>query len=145
MVAPHHPVQGHTLHARPRLIPLVQRPPTGPQAFATADVHVPTTYSASHPAPLLVVLGAPAAALRRIAESYGAIVVGALPDTRSIDRALAAIFDTYAIDLEHVAIAGIASHAHLALALAMANDDLFRAILTLDRSFDDAFAHWLTM
>ena len=144
MLAPQ-PVQGHTLHARPRLLPLLQRPATGPLSLATADVHVPSTYNASHPAPLLIVLGAPAAALRRIAESYGAIVVAPRPDTHSVERALAAVFDSYAIDIEHVAIAGIATDAAFALALAIANDDLFRAILTLDHSFDHAFAHWLTM
>lgn len=145
MLAQPSPVQGHTLHARPRLLPLLDRPPTGTQSFATADVHVPTTYHASHPAPLLIVLGASATALRRIAESYGAIVVAPRPDTHSVDRALAAVFDAYAIDSDHVAIAGIAADAPFALALAIANDDLIRAILTLDHSFDHAFSHWLTM
>jgi len=136
---------GHTLHARPRLLPLLHRPPTGAQSIAAADVHVPSTYDAAHPAPLLIVLGTPPTPLRRIAESYGAIVVAPRPDTRSVDRALAAIFDAYAIDHEHVAIAGIATDAPFALALAIANDDLFRAILTLDHASDDAFANWLTM
>ena len=145
MVAPHSPVHGHTLHARPRLIPILDRAPTGAHSIASADVHIPSTYDAAHPAPLLVILGAPATSLRRIAESYGAIVVSPRPDTRSVDRALAAIFEAYAIDLEHVAIAGIATDAPFALALAIANDDLFRAILTRDPTFDHAFASWLTM
>ena len=145
MLAQPSPVLAHTLHARPRLLPLLHRPPTGPQSLSTADVHVPSTYNAARPAPLLIVLGAPATALRHIAESDGAIVVAPRPDTRSIDRALAAVFDAYAIDIEHVAIASVATEAPLALALAIANDDLFRAILTLDDSFDHAFSHWLTM
>lgn len=144
MLATQSPDLGHTLHARPRLLPLIARPPTGPQSLATADVHVPSTYDAAHPAPLLVVLGTPLAALRRIAESYGAIVIAPRPHALAVDRALAAIFDAYAIDPDHVAIAGLAADAPFAVALAIANDDLFRAILTLDASFEGAFAHWLS-
>jgi len=143
MLATLSPSLGHTLHARPRLLPLVDRPPTGPQRLETADVHVPSTYDAAHPAPLLVVLGAPALALRRIADSYGAIVVAPHSHTLGVDRALAAVFDLYAIDADHVAIAGVAVDAPFAVALAIANDDLFRAILTLDHSFDRAFSNWL--
>jgi hypothetical protein len=139
------PVHGHTLHARPRFLPLLHRPPTGTQALASADIHVPSTYDPKHPAPLVIVLGATTAALRRISESYGAIVVAPCPDTPSVDRALAAVFDAYAIDHDHIAVAGIASDAPFALALAIANDDLIRAILTLDHSFDRAFANWLAM
>ena len=144
MLAPQ-PVQGHTLHARPRLLPLLRRPPKCAHALETADLHVPSTYDAAHPAPLLVALGTHADSLRRIAESYGAIVVAPLPDTTSIDRALAAVFDAYAIDHDHIAIAGLAADAPFAVALAIANEDLFRAILTFNVSFDAAFSNWLTM
>lgn len=144
MLATQSPVFGHTLTARPRLLPLLANPPRGTHALATADLHVPSTYDAAHAAPLIVVLGAPAAALRRIAESYGAIVVAPRPNTLAVDRALAAVFDLYAIDVDHIAIAGLAADAPFAVALAIANDDLFRAILTLDPSFDHAFAQWLS-
>ena len=144
MLATQSPVHGHTLTARPRLLPLVTDPPRGAHALSTADVHVPSTYDPTHPAPLVVVLGAPAASLRRMAESYGVIVVAPRPNTLAVERALAAVFDLYAVDTDHIAIAGLSADAPLALALAIANDDLFRAILTLDPTFDHAFALWLS-
>ena len=145
MLATPSPVHRHMLHARPRLIPILHRPPTGPQSLASADIHVPSTYDATRPTPLVIVLGATTPMLRHIAETHRAIVVAPRPDTGAVDRALAAVFDAYAIDHDHVAVTAIASDAPFALALAIANDDLIRAILTLDHSFDRAFANWLAM
>jgi predicted esterase len=57
------------------------------------------------------------------------------PDVRFIDQALAATFTSYAIDPEHVAIAGFSDGASYALSLGLSNGDVFSHVLAFSPGF----------
>ncbi len=110
----------------------------------------------SVPAPLLVSLhgaGGDAAAglalLRSWADERGLVILapasrgstwdavrgGYGDDAELIDRALADVFSTVAVDAERVAVAGFSDGASYALGLGLANGDLFRRILAFSPGF----------
>ena len=117
---------------------------------------VPSGYDASVPAPLLLLLhgaGADSADLLPVfqpeAERTGCIVVapdsrgatwdallrGYGPDVAFIDRTLAHVFQRFAVDAAHVAIAGFSDGASYALSLGVANGELLRHVLAFSPGF----------
>lgn len=56
-------------------------------------------------------------------------------DVRSIDRALAHVFNSYAIDTSHLAIGGFSDGASYALSLGLINGDLFTHIIAFSPGF----------
>jgi predicted esterase len=144
------------LTSRPRHLPLLSDPPTGDLVLAGVRVHIPTTYTPDRPAALLVMLhgagGRPddvLALAHPIADHVNAIVVapksthntwdilrpGFGPDVATIDRALSAVFDAYAIDPDRIAIGGFSDGASYALSLGITNGTLFRTILAYSPGF----------
>jgi predicted esterase len=126
--------------------------------LAGVQAYVPLDYDESRPAALIVMLhGAGGDALQAlalaipVADRYNAIVLapkshratwdvvhGLGPDVEMIDRALAAAFDTYAVDPEHVAVGGFSDGASYALTLGLANGDLFKTIVAFSPGFEAA-------
>jgi predicted esterase len=134
--------------------------PTGlgqiPTSGRPALLAVPAGYRAERPAPLVVMLHgaggnarhgldlllpwveenevillAPASASSTwdvIVDEYG-------PDVVALDQALARVFETYAIDADHVAIGGFSDGASYALSVGVANGDLFSHILAFSPGF----------
>jgi predicted esterase len=138
------------LTARPHPPRAVAEAPTGALALAGVPLYVPASYRATHPIGVIVMLHgagrspAEARALidradthdgfivlwpRSTAESWDMMSGGFGDDVAQIDHALAALFDAYAIDPAHVAIAGFSDGASYALSLGLANGELFHAIL----------------
>ena len=56
-------------------------------------------------------------------------------DVQSIDKALATVFDTFAVDADQLAIAGFSDGASYALSLGIANGDLFSSVLAYSPGF----------
>jgi predicted esterase len=144
------------LTAHPRHLPLLADPPTGDLTLAGTRTYVPVAYAPEHPAALLVMLhgagGNPDHALalaRPIADHFNAIIVapksthntwdilrpGFGPDVATIDRTLSAVFDSYAIDPDRIAIGGFSDGASYALSLGISNGTLFRTILAFSPGF----------
>ena len=124
--------------------------PLGVDPERDAVLHVPAGYRPERPAPLVVVLhGAGGTAqsgidlLRRLADERGlillapqsqgstwdAIMGGYGPDVGQIDRALARVFEEYAVDAERISIGGFSDGASYALAVGLGNGDLFRHVI----------------
>jgi phospholipase/carboxylesterase len=120
--------------------------PLGLGAGRDGIIHVPARYRQEIPAPLVVMLhGAGGSAeravgrLQRLADDHGVILLavdsrdrtwdvvlgGFGPDPAFLDRALAEVFRRYAIDPARVAVEGFSDGASYALALGLANGDLF--------------------
>ena len=144
------------LTARPRHLPVVENPPTGDLTIAGTRVYVPECYSPDAPAALLVMLhgaggtaGQSLAICRSVADACKAIIVapksrratwyavrpGFGHDVATIDRALAAVFDSYAVDPERIAIGGFSDGASYALSLGLANGSLFTTIVAFSPGF----------
>jgi phospholipase/carboxylesterase len=120
-------------------------------------IHVPATYRATAPAPLLVMLhgaggdGLSALAIvKEHAEREGVIVVapdsrqaswdiivGAEfgPDVTFIDRSLRQTFERYVVDSRRVAVGGFSDGASYALSLGIASGHLFQAVLAFSPGF----------
>jgi phospholipase/carboxylesterase len=119
-------------------------------------IYVPASYRPERPAPLLVMLHGRSAeanavlpALIPLAEQAGLILLGPDsrgvtwdlvgadygPDTRFIDRALAAVFARYAIDGTQLALAGFSDGASYALSLGLTNGDLFKDVIAFSPGF----------
>ena len=120
------------------------------------SLHVPASYRAGLPAPLVVSLhgaGGDAeyglALLRDSADAAGflllapsalgrtwdVILEGYGPDVARLDRALEQTFSQYAVDPEHLAVAGFSDGASYALSLGMMNGDLFSHVLAFSPGF----------
>jgi predicted esterase len=67
--------------------------------------------------------------------TWDAVRGGYGDDAELIDRALAEVFATVAVDAERVAVAGFSDGASYALGLGLANGDLFRRILAFSPGF----------
>ncbi|HET6469510.1 MAG TPA: hypothetical protein VFG43_14145 [Geminicoccaceae bacterium] len=67
--------------------------------------------------------------------SWDVIVGGYGPDVRFIDRALAAVFERYAVDPRHIAIGGFSDGASYALSLGLINGALFTHVLAFSPGF----------
>jgi phospholipase/carboxylesterase len=120
-------------------------------------LYVPATYQPKRPAPLALLLhgaGEDArdglALLRAQADASGLILLALAsreytwdllvgrrygPDVAGIDRALEHVFSGYAVDPERVAVGGYSDGASYALALGIANGDLFTHVLAFSPGF----------
>jgi phospholipase/carboxylesterase len=119
-------------------------------------IYVPSTYSAGHPAPLILLLhGAGGDArqsiplLQHLADRSGMILLapdsrqptwdvivdGYGPDVAFIDRALDQTFSRFAIDPAHIGIGGFSDGASYALSLGITNGDLFTHVLAFSPGF----------
>lgn len=119
-------------------------------------IYVPAKYSSASPAPLVLMLhgagGRAAGGLRPfegLADERGFVLLA--PDSRAmswdirwgsfgpdvafIDRALARVFRACAIDPARMAVEGFSDGASYALALGLANGDLFRRIVAFSPGF----------
>jgi phospholipase/carboxylesterase len=137
------------------------RPPTGMQPLGVGErrdglVYVPRGHSNKRPSPLALMLhgagshsGKGIEPFRRLADDVGLILVapdsrgrtwdvilgGFGPDVVFIERALAAVFDRYAIDPERVAVEGFSDGASYALSLGITNGDLFTHVIAFSPGF----------
>jgi phospholipase/carboxylesterase len=114
------------------------------------------TKSGSDPMPLLLLLhgagGSGESVLRRVREAadeagvailapdsrdstWDAIRAGFGPDVPFIDRALARVFETLAIDPGRVAVGGFSDGASYALSLGLVNGDLFQGVVAFSPGF----------
>ena len=147
------------IQARPHAPATSAKAPTGDLVLAGVQVHVPASYRADRPAGVLVMLhgagGNPKQALalvNRDAVSANLLIVapksddvtwdviagGFGPDVATIDRALAAVFDRYAVDPARVAVGGFSDGASYALTVGLANGALFHTILAFSPGFERA-------
>jgi len=138
-------------------------PPPGLRPLGLADerdgyLYVPTRYRVGRPAPLVMLLhgaGEDArdglALLRAQADGARLILLAPSsreytwdlitgrgrygPDVAAIDQALEHIFSRYAVDPARVAVGGYSDGASYALALGMANGDLFTHVLAFSPGF----------
>jgi len=146
------------LKARPRRRDAPPRASSGPLGLgADRDgvLHVPPRLPEG-PAPLLVLLhgagGSGAGILRRLqsfADDAGVVVLapdsrggtwdairqGFGPDVAFIDRALARVFETMAVDPARVAVGGFSDGATYAISLGLLNGDLFPRVLAWSPGF----------
>ena len=130
--------------------------PLGLDAARDALLYVPTSYSASAPAPLVLSLhGAGGDAqgglypLQPLADDGGFLVLavpsrgrtwdavlgGFGPDVAFVDQALAWTFAHYAVDPAFLAVAGFSDGASYALSLGLANGDLFGRLMAFSPGF----------
>ena len=120
-------------------------------------VYVPEGYRPDRPAPLIVMLhgagGDPMQSirlLRNAADHEGALLLapkshattwdvlvrhGFGPDAPEIDKELREVFSRYAVDGDHVAIAGFSDGASYALSLGLCNGELFSAVLAFSPGY----------
>lgn len=119
-------------------------------------IYVPAGYTPARPAPLVVMLhgagGSAAGGLRPfegLANERGFVLLapesramswdirwGSFgPDVEFIDRALARVFRACAIDPARIAVEGFSDGASYALALGLANGDLFRRVVAFSPGF----------
>ena len=139
----------HPIHAHP-----VQ---PGIHALERADglVYVPEAYRPEEPMPLIVMLhGAGGDALqsirlmRHVADGEGTLLLAPKSrgatwdlqtrhglDTPVIDGELHQVFSRYAVDREHVAVAGFSDGASFALSLGLSNGELFSAVLAFSPGY----------
>jgi phospholipase/carboxylesterase len=137
----------------------------GPSGLHKLDVgsirdsyfYVPPQYSPAHPAPLVLLLhGAGGHAhhglglLQHLADDNGMILAAPAsaaqtwdiiasrsygPDVTLLDRALAHVFEHYAVDPSHLAIGGFSDGASYALSVGLANGDLFTHVIAFSPGF----------
>jgi predicted esterase len=121
-----------------------------------ALLYVPVSYDLAQPAPLAVMLhGAGGSAarglglLRAQADAVGLILLAPAsrrqtwdaiggqfgPDAAAIDRALAHVFERFAVNPDRVAVGGFSDGASYALSLGITNGDLFGHILAFSPGF----------
>lgn len=119
-------------------------------------LYVPPQYRPEQPAPLAVMLhgagGDAAGSLRLLhafADERGLILVGPAsrgptwdilrggygPDITVIDRALAQVFQAYAVDPQRLAIGGFSDGASYALSVGITNGDLFSHVIAFSPGF----------
>jgi phospholipase/carboxylesterase len=121
-----------------------------------ALLYVPRGYTPERPAGLVVMLhgagGSARSGLRPFEEdadrrgrlllaidargaTWDAVLGGFGPDVAFIDRALAHVFATHAVDPARVAVEGFSDGASYALSLGLANGDLFRDVVAFAPGF----------
>jgi phospholipase/carboxylesterase len=136
--------------------PVTGMQPLGMGARRDGLVYVPPGHSNKRPSPLVLMLhgagshsGKGIEPFRRLADDAGVILVapdsrgrtwdvilgGFGPDALFVDRALAAVFDRYAIDPERVAVEGFSDGASYALSLGITNGDLFGHVIAFSPGF----------
>ncbi|HEY0603407.1 MAG TPA: PHB depolymerase family esterase [Herpetosiphonaceae bacterium] len=119
-------------------------------------LYVPPQYRPGQPAPLAVMLhgaGGDAAGSLRLLQAFaderGLILVGPAsrgptwdlllddygPDIAVIDRALAQVFQAYAVDPQRLAIGGFSDGASYALSVGVTNGDLFSHVIAFSPGF----------
>ncbi|HTT03577.1 MAG TPA: hypothetical protein VMG11_15965 [Steroidobacteraceae bacterium] len=119
-------------------------------------LYVPQSYRHTQPNPLLLVLhGSGGHAhhglgiLQNLADETGLILVApastdytwdvvfgrSAPDLTTVNKALAQVFSTYAVDPAHVAVGGFSDGASYALTLGVANGDLFTHVIAFSPGF----------
>jgi len=129
--------------------------PLGVESRRDAILHVPSTTDGA-PLALLVLLhgatGSGEGVLRRLAPAlehtpiavlapssrdgtWDAIRGGFGPDVAAIDRALAKVFDTVAVDPARLALGGFSDGATYALSLGLVNGDLFGRVVAFSPGF----------
>jgi phospholipase/carboxylesterase len=135
--------------------------PTGPQPLAPdmlrdGYVYVPHTYRHTCPSAVAVILHGSGGhahhgmdTLQNLAEEFGLILVAPVstdytwdvvfsrfgPDVIAVNRALEQVFSRYAVDAERIAISGFSDGASYALALGLANGDLFTHLIAFSPGF----------
>lgn len=121
-----------------------------------ALLHVPAAYAPQRPLPLVVMLhGAGGSAQQTIGpmqlladaapflllvpssqgRTWDVIEGGYGPDVAALDAALEQTFERYAVDPEHLALAGFSDGASYALSLGLMNGDLFTHLLAFSPGF----------
>jgi phospholipase/carboxylesterase len=149
------------LSAQPSLAARHDAAQTGLISLRHEDSHetllyVPSNYQPARPLPLILLLhGAGGNARGGIApflpsadtagmillspssqeRTWDVIVDNYGEDVRSIDKALAHVFSSYAIDTTHLAIGGFSDGASYALSLGLINGDLFTHIIAFSPGF----------
>jgi phospholipase/carboxylesterase len=147
------------LRARPT--PVSAPAPAGLQPLGLAEgrdglLYVPASYAPDSPAPLVVMLHGAGGGARRslapltgLADAHGLLLLapdsrgrtwdvvlgGYGPDVAFIDRALAHVFERYAVSPERLAIAGFSDGASYALSLGIMNGALFSHIIAFSPGF----------
>ncbi len=147
--------------ARPALPVGQNAAPTGLISLRLEDsrdtlLYVPPNYQTANPLPLVLLLhgargnaqgsmapflpAADRAGLILLAPSsrkrtWDVIMHNYGEDVRSIDRALAHVFNSYAIDTSHLAIGGFSDGASYALSLGLTNGDLFTHVIAFSPGF----------
>jgi phospholipase/carboxylesterase len=147
------------LRARPS--PRVGAAPIGLHALGLDPgrdglLYVPAGASADRPTPLVLMLhgaggnaGLVLPSLRALADAVGLILLvpdsrrrtwdvllgGYGPDVAFIDRALAQVFDRYAVEPTRIAIGGFSDGASYALSLGLTNGDLFTHVMAFSPGF----------
>lgn len=147
------------LRARPGKVSNIA--PAGLQPLGLFDVrdsylYVPASYRFERPAPLVLMFhGAGGHAehglgpLLELADAAGLILLAPAsrgstwdvilreygPDVQVIERALAAVFERYAVAPAHVAVGGFSDGASYALSLGITNGDLFTHVLAFSPGF----------
>jgi phospholipase/carboxylesterase len=122
----------------------------------TALLYVPLGYTADRPAPIMVMLHGAGGNPRRglswvmpLADSAGVLLLAPQsagltwdvirgrygPDVAFIDRALAHVFEHYAVDTTRLAIGGFSDGATYALSLGITNGDLFTHVIAFSPGF----------
>jgi phospholipase/carboxylesterase len=147
------------ISARPRTVD--KTGPVGLQAVGSAGgrdsyLYVPARYRAARPSPLMLLLhGSGGHAhhgvdmLQQLADEFGVILVAPASvdyswevvlsrhgtDVAVVDRVLEYVFATYSVDPTRIAIAGFSDGGSHALALGMANGDLFTHVVAFSPGF----------
>lgn len=152
------PATLHTRQSAPTSSVTVGLQPLGLGTGRDGFLYVPSTYSPSTPAPLVILLhgaGGSASnwtnllAMPTVFDSAGMVVLGIDsrgtswdlmrggygPDVDFIDAALASTFSKCNIDPARIAIAGFSDGATYALSLGVANGDLFSALIAFSPGF----------
>ena len=159
--SPHEETKEGRLRARPHR-PTVEAPERGLRPLGLGGkrdglLYVPKGYRADRPAPLVVMLHGAGGNARhalspwqQLADEAGLLLLA--PDSRGptwdiiveegygsdvafIDRALAHVFERYAVDPERIAVEGFSDGASYALSLGLTNGDLFTHVVAFSPGF----------
>ncbi|WP_239014715.1 alpha/beta hydrolase [Archangium violaceum] len=161
--APHDETKEGRLHARPHLPSVEAEPARGPRPLGLGGerdglLYIPKGYQADRPMPLVVMLHGAGGDARHalspwqeLADEVGLLLlapesrgptwdlisseIGFGPDVAFIDRALAYVFERYAVDPGRIALEGFSDGASYALSLGLTNGDLFTHVVAFSPGF----------